>query len=267
MSFCFCPLRSGSNGNVLFAQAGDCRILIDAGLSAKTVEGLLQEIEAPAETLSALFVTHEHLDHAKGVAVLSKRWNLPVCATAGTWREMDGKGLSQGIDGKNRHVIAAGQTAELGGLRVRAFEIPHDAAEPVGYTLSYGGGKICVATDLGHLCGEWMEAAAGSDLLLLESNHDPERLRMSRYPASLRARIAGDLGHLSNEACAEALARLLPGGITQVVLGHLSGETNDPQLARATVTGILAQKGFDPERDLKLDVAARDCRGRFYELV
>ena len=156
LAFYFCPLRSGSSGNVLFAQAGDARILIDAGLSGRMVESLLQEVQAPPDTFSAILVTHEHSDHIKGVGILSKRWGIPVYATAGTWAEMDAKGTCGNILPENRRVIQSGENFYIRDLCVQPFSIPHDAREPVGYSLLYEGlAWVDRATCKSSYCRRW----------------------------------------------------------------------------------------------------------------
>jgi len=266
LSFYFCPLRSGSSGNVLFAQAGDVRLLIDAGLSGRMVESLLQEVQAPPDTFSGILVTHEHSDHIKGVGILSKRFHLPVYATEGTWLEMESKGNGSGILPENRRIIQAGERFFIHDLCVEPFSIPHDAREPVGYSLLYGGHKVSIATDLGHLSPSWLKAVEGADLLLLEANHDPSLLQVSRYPARLRTRIAGQRGHLSNEECGAALARLYKTGVRRAILGHLSGETNLPELAYNTVCQVLDDHGISVGGHMLVDMAWREKTGGLYEI-
>ncbi len=267
MPFCFCPLRSGSSGNALFVQAGVTRVLVDAGLSGRAVERALKDIGVAPDTLSAILLTHEHSDHIQGVGVLSRRFDLPVYATEGTWGALEGKPGMEGVAPKNRIAFAAGEGFYVRDLAVSPFSIPHDAADPVGFSLMYGNQKLSIATDIGHISPGWMNALHGADLALLESNHDPSMLRMSaRYPARLKARILGKRGHLSNPDCGKALCQLVKLGLRHVILGHLSAETNTPALALDTVCAVLEEEGIRPQDDVSVDLAYRDRTGRFYEI-
>lgn len=267
MSFCFCPLRSGSSGNALFVQAGGVRVLVDAGLSGKAVERAMGDIGATPDTLGAILITHEHTDHTAGVGVLSRRWDLPVYATEDTWIAMEAKGCLGEVALKNRRTFANDQDFYVGDLAVSPFSIPHDAADPVGFALYHAGRKLCVATDLGHISHGWMKAIEGSDLVLLEANHDPDLLRAStRYHARLKSRILGKRGHLSNADSGSALTELAELGLRHVILGHLSAETNTPELAHSTVCERLQEAGIRPGDDIQVDLAYRDRTGGLYEI-
>ena len=166
-----------------------------------------------------------------------------------------------------RREITAGRDFWLGDIGVVPFSIPHDAADPVGFRLYGGGVSVSTATDLGFFSDEVWANVAGSTLVLLESNHDPDMLRANpRYTAALKARILGDHGHLSNEACAEALLRLITAGTADVILGHLSGENNTPTLARKVSGKALEREGIREGVDLRLQVALRDEPGSVYIL-
>ena len=263
----FCPLRSGSNGNALLAQGGGTRVLIDAGLSGREMERLLGERGTGPDTLQGILISHEHSDHIKGAGILSKRWNLPVYATEATWAAMEGKPGIDGVALKNRRTFAPGEDFYIRDLAISPFSIPHDAADPVGFSVLYGGRKLCVATDLGHIDSGWMRALAGANLVLLESNHDPDLLRShARYPARLKVRILGRNGHLSNADCGSALTRLAQAGLTHVILGHLSGETNTPALAYETVVQVLRESGVSAGKDILVDLAYRDRTGGLYTI-
>lgn len=267
MSLAFCPLRSGSSGNSLFVSDGKTNLLFDAGLSGRTVEQALHDMGGDPSALDGILVSHEHTDHIKGVGILSRRWDLPVYATEKTWLAMESKPGIANIALKNRRVFSAGEGFYIRGIAVTPFSIPHDAADPVGFCVEHGGHKLCIATDLGHVAPGWMRAAEGADLLLLESNHDPDLLRMTqRYTASLKARILGARGHLSNEDCAKALLCLVQTGVRNVILGHLSQETNNPELAFDTVCRLLKAGGVSPQRDLRIDLAWRDRLSGYYEI-
>lgn len=267
MPFCFCPLRSGSSGNALFVQAGNTRVLVDAGLSGRTVEQALTEVGVSPDSLNAILVSHEHADHIRGVGVLSRRYNLPVYATEKTWLAMETCQGMAGIALRDRRVLGAGQDFYVRDLAVSPFSIPHDAADPVGYSLHFGGRKLCVATDLGHLSLSWLTALSGANLALLEANHDPGLLdRSVRYPAYLKRRILSRNGHLSNEDCGTAVVRLAKRGTRHFILGHLSAETNTPALASQTVSAALSAAGLKPQEDVLVDLAHRDRNAGLYTL-
>ena len=260
MELYFCPLYSGSSGNALFCQAGNTRVLIDAGKPGRSIEDALRLLDVAPETLDALLITHEHSDHILGAGVLARRYGLPVYATRGTWAGMEGK--VGNIPPQQRRELTPGRGFLLGDMGVESFSIPHDAAEPVGFRLWYGRASVSTATDLGHFSREVYERIAGSSLVLLESNHDPDMLRANpHYSAPLKRRILGALGHLSNETCAEALRLLIRSGTGTVILGHLSGENNTPELALRVSEEMLSREGIQPGRDVQLRVALRDQPG------
>ena len=261
----FCPLYSGSSGNALFCQYGNTRLLIDAGKPGSRITDALREIGVEAESLGGLLITHEHSDHIAGAGILARKYGLPIYATRGTWLGMEGK-IGK-IPPALRREIRPGQDFYLGEIGVQPFSIPHDAADPVGFRLWGGDLSVSTATDLGHFSGEVYTRIAGSTLILLESNHDPDMLRANpHYSAVLKKRILSDFGHLSNEACSDALVRLTEAGTGTVILGHLSGENNTPTLARKVSTDTLAREGIRPGEDVRLEVALRDEVGRVYIL-
>jgi len=265
MEMYFCPLYSGSSGNALFCQYGETRLLIDAGKSGKTIEDALAGIGADIRTVSGVLITHEHSDHIAGAGVLARKYHLPLYATAGTWKAMENK-IGK-IPPDMRREIAAGRDFWLGDIGVVPFSIPHDAADPVGFRLYGGGVSVSTATDLGFFSDEVRSNVAGSTLVLLESNHDPDMLRANpRYTAALKERILGNHGHLSNEACAEALLSLITAGTTDVILGHLSGENNTPTLARKVSGRALEREGIREGIDMRLRVALRDEVGSVFIL-
>jgi len=261
----FCPLYSGSSGNALFCQYGNTRLLIDAGKSGKTIEDALASIGADIRSISGVLITHEHSDHISGAGVLARKYNLPLYATRETWWAMRGK-LGK-IPQECMREIEAGKDFWLGDIGVVPFSIPHDAADPVGFRLYGGNLSVSTATDLGYFSEDVYANVAGSTLVLLESNHDPDMLKANpRYNAALKARILGDHGHLSNEACSSALLRLINAGTGNVVLGHLSGENNTPTLARKVSSDALAREGIRPGEDVRMEVALRDEVGSVYIL-
>lgn len=264
MTVDFAPLYSGSSGNAAYVRMGETRLLVDAGLPGRRITDALAQLGETGEGISALLVTHEHSDHTAGVGVLSRKFHLPIYATAGTWRGMERK-IGK-IPPENRRLVVAGDDFLLGGICVSPFRIPHDAEEPVGYAFSRDGMKIGVATDLGHLSESWLSWLPGCDLLLLESNHDPDMLAAGPYSYDLQCRIRGAKGHLSNADAGEAAVWLTRAGTRHIILGHLSGENNFPELAWRTVADALDRAGLAPGVDVGLDVARRDRVGAIYHL-
>ena len=265
MDMYFCPLYSGSSGNALYCQYGQTRLLIDAGKSGKTIEDALASIGADIRSLSGVLITHEHSDHISGAGVLARKYHLPIYATRETWWAMKDK-LGK-IPPDTMREIEAGRDFWLGDIGVSPFAIPHDASDPVGFRLYGGRLSVSTATDLGVFSDTVYSRVAGSTLVLLESNHDPDMLRANpHYSAALKARILGEHGHLSNEACSAALLRLIEAGTTHVILGHLSGENNTPLLARKVSTEALMREGIRPDEDVQLQIALRDRVGDVYIL-
>ncbi len=267
MAVKFATIASGSSGNSLFIGTENTKILIDAGLSGKMIQSGLSEIGVSGGDIDGIFVTHEHIDHIKGIGVLSRRFGIPVYATEGTWRNMpDSVGV---ISEGNKRVISEKKDFIVKDLCIRPYSIPHDAAQPVGYSVMTDKFKISAATDIGHITEEIMENIKDCDLLLLESNHDVFMLENGTYPISLKKRILGKKGHLSNETAGKLLAWIICQNIKlkNVFLGHLSKENNTPETAFNTVKEILDGYGIEPGKEFNLYMAARFGVERLIELV
>lgn len=265
MEMIFCPLYSGSSGNALFVQYGQTRLLVDAGKPGRTIAEALRMIGVEPETLDAILITHEHSDHIAGAGVMARKYHLPVYATAATWQAMDKKvgEIPAGL----RRTFTRNEDFYLGQIGVVPFSIPHDAADPVGYRLYGGGISISTATDLGFFPKHVRDAVAGSSMVLLESNHDPDMLMMNpHYSSLLKRRILGNHGHLSNDACADAMLQLVESGVHHVILGHLSGENNLPELALSTSEKRAEAEGIRLGVDVSIDLAWRDRVGSVYTL-
>lgn len=251
----FSPLSSGSSGNATYIEADGVRLLVDAGLTCKRITELLDMIGVEPGQLTAVLLTHEHIDHIRGVSVLSKKHDIPVYANAACWSAMREHGMAEGVSPRNMRVFETDRDFYLDGVRVYPFSTSHDAAHPVGYTISAGGRKCAVCTDLGRVDERILGILAGADILLLEANHDVDMLMAGSYPHMLKKRILSGQGHLCNEDCAKALVKLYASGVRNAVLGHLSDENNYPQLAYATVTSILEDAGLLDE--VRVAVAER----------
>jgi len=251
-----CSLFSGSSGNCIFVSSSETAVLIDAGLSGRKIEKALESIGESFDRISAILVTHEHIDHIYGAGVLSRRYNIPVYANSETWEAMR-PFLGKMAPGHIR-CIDVGQPLEIGDIQVKSFPIPHDAACPVGYNLFIKDKKITIATDIGHINRGLLSNFEKSDMILLESNHDIEMLKTGPYPWPLKQRIMGDFGHLCNDMAGKVVAYLAEYGTKLFLLGHLSKENNFPELAYQTVCNALMQKKINPGKDIYLEVAHRD---------
>ncbi len=216
-------------------QAGEVRVLVDCGLSGAEAARRMTEAGCPPETLSAILVTHEHTDHIQGVGVLSRRFGLPVYVSPDTLAACNGQ-----LSRCDRTVpFRAGQEFAVGTLKVRPFSISHDAADPVGFTFHEGGIKAGLATDLGFMTALAVQHLSACDILVLESNHDPEMLMRGPYPWEVKRRIQGRRGHLSNTEAGRLLGRVIHQDLQQVVLAHLSEKTNHPELALRSAGEVI----------------------------
>ncbi|MDD4494345.1 MAG: MBL fold metallo-hydrolase, partial [Eubacteriales bacterium] len=242
--------------NAIFVQSGRMRILIDAGLSGKRLAEALSSIGEDPSRINALLITHEHIDHIAGAGVMSRRYDIPIYANERTWASME-YGLGK-IAPKNKKLFCTNEEFCLEEFLVSAFAIPHDAAEPVGFNLFAADRKITVATDIGHMTRELLCRMLKSDILLIESNHDLEMLKWGSYPWSLKQRIMGKSGHLSNDVSGKVIAYLAETGMNKFLLGHLSAENNYPELAYKTACDSLEKKNVKPSADVFLDIAPRN---------
>ena len=261
----FCTLFSGSSGNCAYLSTDRGGLLIDCGMSGKQTLAALHQAGLGLSSIHALLITHEHTDHVKGAGIISRKLNLPIYATEGTWDGMN-RGLGE-IPRHHRMTIRADEGFFLDDIEAIPFHIPHDANEPVGFRFNLGQYSVAVATDLGHFSRFVFESIQGADIVLLESNHDPDMLKNNpSYPQRLKTRILGRKGHLSNDAGAQAAVQLLTSGTKHLLLGHLSQENNTPELAHDTVSAALTEAGAVIGEDISLNVAGRFQAGYLYRI-
>jgi phosphoribosyl 1,2-cyclic phosphodiesterase len=231
-------LGSGSGGNALVIEGRQGALLLDAGFSSRELEHRLRLVGVEPRRIGAILLTHEHHDHCRGVARFARRYRVPVHATAGTFGARSLRPVVQ------RRSIRAGVGFEAAGFAVLPFPVPHDAREPVGFVIEDAAGfRVGVAADLGALEPAALVHLVDLDVLVLESNHDPEMLRTGPYPWVLKRRVASDRGHLSNPDAARGLERVLDDGLHTVVLYHLSRVNNRPALALETVGEAVERSG------------------------
>ena len=235
-------LGSGSRGNAILVESGDTRLLVDAGFSGRDLERRLAAIEVDPASLTALLVTHDHTDHTRGMGVAARRWNLPLYLTP-----MTRSACRDLLDGTEQvRTYTSARPVAIGDLLVTPFLTVHDAIDPVAVTVTEAatGDKLGIATDLGRSTAGVRHALKHCHVLMLESNHDELLLRECPYPWSVKARIGGSHGHLSNRAAAELVGELYHEELCAVVLAHLSEAANDPDIAYDTVGPALSRRRF-----------------------
>ena len=254
----FFSLSSGSSGNSLYIGSEGCNLLIDAGISAKRIcEGLSAHFIQP-ESLDAVLITHEHADHIGGLAVFTKKYRIPVYATAGTIGAISKMKSFEKAPSELFRRIRHGDSLTFGDMTVSVCSISHDASEPVAFSVTDGTKKIGMATDLGCITPEIVRHLSDSDLLFLESNYDRYMLLAGIYPYPLKQRIMGERGHLSNEDSARLVSHVLHERMKYIVLAHISKENNVPDLALLTMKNELdGAWNYDAPKP-RLIVAPRD---------
>jgi len=239
----FRSIGSGSGGNATIVEASSgittTRLLVDAGFSLKELDTRLARAGLAASDLDAVFVTHEHGDHIGCALALAEREQLPLWMSRGTWRATGGFGAPATL-----RFARAAEPIAIGDIEVHPFTVAHDAAEPLQLRCGDGGVHLVVLTDLGSITAHMIDNVAGCDAIVLECNHDAAMLASSRYPPSLKARIGGRFGHLSNATAAEILARCASARLQHVVAAHLSRENNRPDLARAALAACFDREAI-----------------------
>jgi phosphoribosyl 1,2-cyclic phosphodiesterase len=237
-------LASGSRGNSAMVQSSSTRILVDAGISCRETFKRVKATGEDPHSISAIVISHEHSDHVDGLLVLAKKLKVPVFmteATHRTWaramRDANGEQPQLRLE-----VFSAGRRFQIGDIEVTPFTIPHDAADPVGFTFRAEGVKVALTTDLGYMPASVCDQLRGCDILVLESNHDLEMLRVGPYPWSVKQRVMSRVGHLSNEALAEFFVNNYDGSASYIVLAHLSEQNNHPEIARSAAEKALGRR-------------------------
>lgn len=248
----FQSFLSGSSGNSTFITDDTTNILADCGANGKYMESCFLRLGVNPKSLNAIFISHEHTDHISGAGIISRRYDVPIYATAGTWAEMEG--VLGKIAEKNKKTISPEKPVTIGNIEVLPFSVPHDAAQPVCYSFSDDECKFTVATDMGYVTEELLKNLKGSDFAVIEANHDEQMLKNGRYHYPLKKRILGENGHLSNESAANLCKTLAESGTKSFWLGHLSLENNTPKLAYDAVSEKLNKLN---KKDVSLCVLPR----------
>ncbi len=254
-----CSIASGSSGNCIYVGDDTTHLLVDTGISKKRIEEGLHSLGVKGEELSGILITHEHIDHIQGLGVFSRKYEIPIYATAGTIEGIQGmKSLGKMPEGL-LHEVEIDQVFPLGDISICPFSISHDARQPSGFRMENGQKAVAVATDLGKYDEYTVEHLQNLNAVVLEANHDIHMLEVGPYPYPLKRRVMGDKGHLSNELSGRLLSDILHDGLQQVILGHLSKENNYAELAYETVK-LEVSFGDNPYKgeEIPMMVAKRD---------
>jgi len=243
ISLRFSILASGSTGNAFYIESGNTKLLVDAGLSGVQLDRLFAEIHINPRELTGLLVTHEHSDHIKGVGIFARKYNLPVYANRKTWRAMEGS-IGK-LSTEQKFEFETNQVKTFGNIDIESFEVSHDAVEPMFFTFHKDHKKVALVTDLGYVSDRIKRTIENADAYIFEANHDVEMLRMGSYPWSVKRRILGDSGHVSNEDCGIALSDVIGNKTKRIYLAHLSQDNNMKDLARMTVDFELQKRGIN----------------------
>ena len=229
----FAVLGSGSRGNATLVESGSTRVMIDCGFSLRETERRLAQLACEAQDVSAILLTHEHGDHIKGVGALARKYAIPVWATRGTANNGQLGQVPELRHFDTEHAFA------IDGLEINSFPVPHDAREPCQYVFSDGDTRFAILTDTGSITVHIEQMLSCCEAIMLECNHDREMLQSGAYPQSLKDRVAGPYGHLSNTQAAELLSRIDTSRLRHIVAAHLSEKNNAPHLASGALSGAL----------------------------
>lgn len=264
MTLDFCSFASGSSGNCYMVRYGGTAVLIDAGISGKRIFEGMENTGTALEELKAILITHEHIDHVKSLPIVTKKApNTKAFANEATWQNIERK-----VAEEKKACFVTGEDFYIDDILVRSFSIPHDAAEPVGFSLYAGGKQVSIVTDAGYITDQIFGEIMDADLLVLEANHEVEVLQMCNYPYQTKRRILGDRGHLSNVTAGKCICKLIEAKdkARRILLGHLSHQNNEPELAKMTIGNILREEDIYIGGQLKMEVILRDCVSPVYEV-
>jgi phosphoribosyl 1,2-cyclic phosphodiesterase len=242
MKLNFCSLSSGSSGNCYYIGNEFHGILIDAGISSTSIRKFLKDMNISMQTIMGVLITHNHVDHIRGLELLTRKNNLPAFTTTKVWESI----LSprSKISGDCIREIPVMEKFHLAGFDIEAFPVSHDAPETIGFHISYGEKKITIVTDLGHICKTAAKYIKAANLLVIESNYDEDMLKNGGYPHFLKARIRSDNGHLGNHQTAEFLADNITDNLNYICLAHLSKNNNTPEISLKTLHKTFSERGI-----------------------
>jgi phosphoribosyl 1,2-cyclic phosphodiesterase len=265
MELNFCSLSSGSSGNCYYLGNGIHGILIDAGISASSIRKFLRSIDIPMETIMGVLITHNHIDHTRGLELLTRKNTLPAFSTHKIWKSI--LSPQKKISTDCIREIPLQQKFHLAGFAIEAFPVSHDAPETIGFHLCAGAKKVTIVTDLGHICGTAAPYIKAANLLVIESNYDEQMLANGRYPYFLKARIQSDHGHLGNHQTASFLADIFSDNLTDICLAHLSKNNNTPELVLQTLLQTFSDRGIGLKGHQRISVLNRNEPTRMIRLT
>lgn len=257
-----CSLTSGSKGNCTYIETENAKVLLDLGVTVKYVVESFSKLEVNPQDLDAIIITHEHSDHIKGVEAFSKKYDTPIFCPSKLYNV-----LSAQMPSCSGRIQPFSGNFEIKDLKVYPFELSHDSACCFGYRMIDETGSVSFVTDTGYLSDYAFSMIENSSLVFLESNYDPDMLFACSYPLFLKKRIMGTKGHLSNLDCAKIIARLCVTGTKQVVLSHISENSNTPYLAFNTVKNYLEEKGIIVDKNIKIGINYQNKINSIYKLI
>lgn len=265
-AFYFRSLSSGSCGNASLLSCGDTTIMIDAGLGIRTLKKSFKELAIDPKQLAAIFVTHDHADHIRGLESFAVDFSVPVYASPLVYKALHHATYLHGGLMNHLALMELGEPLTLGAMEITSFEVSHDATQNVGYRITGPSGCFSLMTDVGEVTAEVEAAIREANYLVIESNYDEEMLRTGPYPMMLKRRILGGNGHLSNREAADMVTRNYHPDLRFLALCHLSGQNNNPTVAREYMSNALLEIGVQPGRDLQLEVLQRRVISPLYKL-
>lgn len=265
-AFYFRSLSSGSCGNASLLSCGDTMIMIDAGLGIRTLKKSFKELAIDPKQLAAILVTHDHADHIRGLESFAVDFSVPVYASPLVYKALHHATYLHGGLMNHLALMELEQPLTLGAMEITSFEVPHDATQNVGYRITGPRGCFTLMTDVGEVTAEVEAAIRGANYLVIESDYDEEMLRTGPYPMMLKERILGGNGHLSNREAACTVAQNYHPDLRFLALCHLSGQNNNPTVARESMSNALLEIGVQPGRDLQLEVLQRRVISPLYKL-
>jgi Metal-dependent hydrolases of the beta-lactamase superfamily I len=253
----FLSLASGSSGNCYFLGTDDYGILLDAGISIRSIKKILRDNRIELEQIMGVFVTHDHADHIKSVGCLGEKFNIPIYTTELIHRGIEASRYVENKLSSSKRVIEVEKITTVRDFRIIPFLVPHDSTECVGYCIEFRNQKFVLATDIGHINDNIVRYAKSANHLIIEANYDREMLSHGNYPAFLKERIMKGTGHLSNAETAAFLASIFDLHLKNIYLCHLSRDNNHPELACKTVEMAMRQYGIRPGKDVNLTALKR----------
>lgn len=249
----FISLASGSSGNCYYIGNLHHGVLIDAGIGPRTIKKRLKEVGIELSQVMAIFITHDHIDHIKGVGSLGEKHHIPVYSTRLVHQGIDRcYGVTEKLSSATKRFVEKNETVSIFDFHITAFAVSHDSTDSVGYTVHYRGKRFTVATDLGHICDSAAEHIRKANYLVIEANYDEQMLRLGHYPYPLKKRVSADTGHMDNKHTAAFLAENYHEKLDYVYLCHLSKDNNRPEIAFEEVNKCLQEKGIMVGEHLQL---------------